>query len=194
MKNYELGDLVRVSITFKNNAVPPVVADPTTVSLKVETPDGTETTYTYAAAQITRTSTGLFRKDIPTTAIGTWSFQWIGVGVVDQAADGQFFVTASSFDTNLTGWNEMRDRVYTVVRDNANREFVTPDQVDIWLKEAMEEFEGDVLDAALIGAAQRVEHYEMAGYGTARAHAELLHLRLHRTRRASCRSAAAANE
>ena len=32
----------------------------------------------------------------------------------------------------------------------------------------MEEFEDDVLDAALIGAAQRVEHYEMAGYGTAR--------------------------
>ncbi len=30
------------------------------------------------------------------------------------------------------------------------------------------------LDAALIGAAQRVEHYEIAGYGTARAHAETL--------------------
>jgi ferritin-like metal-binding protein YciE len=29
-------------------------------------------------------------------------------------------------------------------------------------------------DAALIGAAQRVEHYEMAAYGTARAYAELL--------------------
>jgi ferritin-like metal-binding protein YciE len=29
-------------------------------------------------------------------------------------------------------------------------------------------------DAALIGAAQRAEHYEMAGYGTARAHAEEL--------------------
>ena len=41
-------------------------------------------------------------------------------------------------------------------------------------KEAIEQFEGEVLDAALIGAAQRVEHYEMAGYGTARAHAELL--------------------
>ena len=26
----------------------------------------------------------------------------------------------------------------------------------------------DVRDAGLIGAAQRVEHYEMAGYGTAR--------------------------
>ena len=31
-----------------------------------------------------------------------------------------------------------------------------------------------VRDAALIGAAQRVEHYEMAGYGTARAFAEAL--------------------
>ena len=34
----------------------------------------------------------------------------------------------------------------------------------------------NVKDAALIGAAQRVEHYEMAGYGTARAFAELLGL------------------
>ena len=33
-----------------------------------------------------------------------------------------------------------------------------------------------VRDAALIGSAQRVEHYEMAGYGTARAFAEALGL------------------
>ncbi len=33
---------------------------------------------------------------------------------------------------------------------------------------------GDVMDAAIIGAAQRMEHYEMAGYGTARAHAQQL--------------------
>jgi ferritin-like metal-binding protein YciE len=30
------------------------------------------------------------------------------------------------------------------------------------------EGDADVRDAGLIGAAQRVEHYEMAGYGTAR--------------------------
>ena len=41
-------------------------------------------------------------------------------------------------------------------------------------KEVIEEFEDETLDAGLIGAAQRVEHYEIAGYGTARAHAELL--------------------
>lgn len=37
-----------------------------------------------------------------------------------------------------------------------------------------EDFEGAVLDAGLIGAAQRVEHYEIAAYGTARAFAEEL--------------------
>ncbi len=34
--------------------------------------------------------------------------------------------------------------------------------------------EATIMDAGLIGAAQRVEHYEIAAYGTARAHAETL--------------------
>ena len=37
-----------------------------------------------------------------------------------------------------------------------------------------EDFEDEVMDAGLIGAAQRVEHYEIAAYGTVRAFAELL--------------------
>ncbi|HEU4415467.1 MAG TPA: ferritin-like domain-containing protein [Candidatus Angelobacter sp.] len=42
-------------------------------------------------------------------------------------------------------------------------------------KELMEEdAEAEVMDAGLISAAQHVEHYEMAGYGTVRTYAELL--------------------
>jgi len=37
-----------------------------------------------------------------------------------------------------------------------------------------EEADKEVKDAGLISAAQRVEHYEIAGYGTARTYAELL--------------------
>ena len=37
-----------------------------------------------------------------------------------------------------------------------------------------EDYERNILDAALIGAAQRVEHYEIAAYGTVRAMAEKL--------------------
>ena len=46
------------------------------------------------------------------------------------------------------------------------------------LKEGKEflddDIQDEVRDAALISAAQRVEHYEIAGYGSARAHAEEL--------------------
>ena len=42
-------------------------------------------------------------------------------------------------------------------------------------KEMMsEDAEPEVLDAGLISAAQRVEHYEIAGYGTVRTYAKLL--------------------
>ena len=48
------------------------------------------------------------------------------------------------------------------------------------IKEGEEVMESDMASepkqAALIGAAQRVEHYEIAAYGTARAHANLLGL------------------
>ncbi|HEY3974161.1 MAG TPA: ferritin-like domain-containing protein [Candidatus Sulfotelmatobacter sp.] len=37
-----------------------------------------------------------------------------------------------------------------------------------------ESYDGALMDAALIAAAQRVEHYEIAGYGTVRTFAELL--------------------
>jgi ferritin-like metal-binding protein YciE len=37
-----------------------------------------------------------------------------------------------------------------------------------------EDYDEEVMDAALIAAAQRIEHYEIAGYGTARTYAELL--------------------
>lgn len=37
-----------------------------------------------------------------------------------------------------------------------------------------EDYEDTVMDAAIIGAAQRVEHYEIAAYGTTRAFARLL--------------------
>lgn len=39
---------------------------------------------------------------------------------------------------------------------------------------AQEDYKGDAMDAALIGAAQRVEHYEIAAYGTVRAMAAKL--------------------
>ena len=42
-------------------------------------------------------------------------------------------------------------------------------------KELLEEdLDEDAIDAGLIGAAQKVEHYEIAAYGTARTHAQMM--------------------
>lgn len=46
--------------------------------------------------------------------------------------------------------------------------------IDEGREEMKEDASQAVLDAALIGAAQKVEHYEIASYGTARTHAQLL--------------------
>jgi ferritin-like metal-binding protein YciE len=43
-------------------------------------------------------------------------------------------------------------------------------------KEALEKHEGEALDVLMIAGAQRVEHYEIAGYGCARTFANLLGL------------------
>ena len=40
-----------------------------------------------------------------------------------------------------------------------------------------EDLDDNAIDAGLIGAAQKIEHYEIAAYGTARTHAEMLGLR-----------------
>lgn len=42
--------------------------------------------------------------------------------------------------------------------------------------EAADESDPDALDAAIIGAAQKVEHYEIGAYGTCRTHAQTLGL------------------
>lgn len=63
--------------TFQVNSV---ATDPTTISLAVTTPAGTTTTYTYAAAEITRTGTGVYTKDIACSEDGTWMAVWTGTG------------------------------------------------------------------------------------------------------------------
>ncbi len=44
-------------------------------------------------------------------------------------------------------------------------------------KEHLQELDPENMDAGLIGDAQKIEHYEIAAYGTARTHADLLGLR-----------------
>ena len=74
------------------------------------------------------------------------------------------------------GQIERLDQVFEVLGEKARKKACKAMQGLIAEGEETikENAEPDVRDAALIAAAQRVEHYEMAGYGTVIAYAKLL--------------------
>lgn len=82
MSNYAYGQTARLEATFRDED--DNVADPTTVTLWVENPSGTETSYTYAGATVSKESTGVYYKNFRWDAEGTWRYRWIGTGAVQQ--------------------------------------------------------------------------------------------------------------
>ena len=86
---------------------------------------------------------------------------------------------ADGFKTHLEETREHAARLETILKshDETTRGPKCKGMEGV-LKEGQEmieeDAEDDVRDAGLITAAQRVEHYEMAGYGTARTYAKLL--------------------
>ena len=84
-----------------------------------------------------------------------------------------------ALDTHLTETRKQVDRLETVFRGlDKTPERETCEAMKGLLREGEEMMDAkgdpDVRDQAIIAAAQRVEHYEMAGYGTARALAQHL--------------------
>ena len=86
---FVVGDTVTLTNTFK---VSGTATDPTTISLVVTDPTGTATTYTYAGSTITRTSTGLYTKNITASTAGLWSYTWTGTGAAADVESGSFDV------------------------------------------------------------------------------------------------------
>lgn len=86
-------ELATLTNTFKVNGV---ATDPTTVSLIITTPAQVSTTYTYAASEITKTSTGVYTKNITCSEAGTWSYEWVGTGLATDTESGTWHVYDST--------------------------------------------------------------------------------------------------
>ncbi|KAA6464588.1 ferritin-like domain-containing protein [Acidobacteria bacterium AB60] len=85
----------------------------------------------------------------------------------------------TAFETHLKeteGQIERLDRVFEILgKPSSGKTCKGMQGVIEEGSETMQEIEeGEIRDAAMIGAAQRVEHYEIAAYGTVRTMAELL--------------------
>lgn len=93
---YDKGDLVRITGTF---TVASTATDPTTITLKVKDPSGNVDTYTYALSQVTKSSTGVYYKDLSLDEAGYWYYQWIGTGAVESVDEGYFVVKSRMVGT-----------------------------------------------------------------------------------------------
>lgn len=89
-------ELATITNTFSASGT---ATDPTTVSLTITTPAGVPTTYTYAAAQITRTGTGAYSKDIACSESGTWQYVWTGTGTVSDVVAGTWTVAPTALQS-----------------------------------------------------------------------------------------------
>jgi hypothetical protein len=75
--SYNVGTAVTIYCTF---SVSGVNTDPTTITLEITDPQANTDTYTYALAQITKTATGMYNKEITPDEAGLWRYRWIGTG------------------------------------------------------------------------------------------------------------------
>ena len=96
MATYDKGSTVKI-YTSSVFSVSGVATDPTTVTLLVEDPNGTETTYTYALGQITKAATGSYYKEITMSTPGTWHYKWIGTGACAAVDKGELYISDDVF-------------------------------------------------------------------------------------------------
>lgn len=96
MASYEIDTAIELQGVFLN-ALTGVYADPTAITLYVNDPTNTQTTYTWPSATIVRDSTGHFHQIITPAISGTWKYKWQGTGaVVATSPDTSFTINASA--------------------------------------------------------------------------------------------------
>jgi hypothetical protein len=128
-------ELATLTNTFSVGGVP---TDPTAVSLVITDPLGAAVTYTYAGATITKTTTGVYTKDVACTTAGEWQYQWIGTG--------------AAADTQVGTW--------TVQETELGHLYVTPQMLKSRLGIAATDTTQDYeLHAACFAASRAIEQY-----------------------------------
>jgi hypothetical protein len=96
--SFDVGDLVPLAVAFTapySGHDAPIATDPGAVSVSIEQPDGTVTTWTYlTGSEIVKTGTGAYRVEFTADEAGRWTYAWSGSGAVQAVAEGEFYVRA----------------------------------------------------------------------------------------------------
>jgi hypothetical protein len=95
---YLKGDLVRCRCRFRDPENHDADVDPATVLVRVKTPAGVTTTYTYGVdAQVVKEAVGRYYIDIDANAPNQWTVQWESAGTFKGAHQVRLTVLDSGF-------------------------------------------------------------------------------------------------
>lgn len=93
---YQLDSAVLLSVQF-TNADDGSPADPTTTTLMVKDPTGTETTYTFGVDPgVVQDSVGAYHMELTASISGVWIYKWRGIGSVVQTTPDTYFRVEAS--------------------------------------------------------------------------------------------------
>ena len=93
---YHKGDRVRLRAIFVNDSG--ADTDPTTITLRLEKPDGVQTSHVFGTdVDVVKLSTGRYKYEFVTTQEGTYTYRWEGTGDVHQADERTFEVEPSEW-------------------------------------------------------------------------------------------------
>lgn len=96
-KVFQKNDQLYAVISYTNKLTG-ILGDPTSVTVKLKTPAGVTTTYTYGVdAELTRTAVGVYQFLKKLTETGTYSIRSEGDGVLIGSIEMSFVVDTTAF-------------------------------------------------------------------------------------------------
>jgi len=96
--NYTRGTFISLQTSF---LVSGTYADPSYVSLLVQSPSRATVGYYYLSGTITREAEGIYGTIIQATESGQWWYYWYGSGTVYGTDEGWFMVDLTAFEDIL---------------------------------------------------------------------------------------------
>jgi hypothetical protein len=96
------------------------LTDPTTITLVITDPQGALTTYTFALAEITKVSVGLYRKDITCSLAGEWQYEWVGTGAAVDTEVGTWTVLDTTLGRLYATLQTLKSRLGLASTDTAD--------------------------------------------------------------------------
>jgi hypothetical protein len=90
---FQIGQIPQLQVQWTDiNSNP---ADPSAITIEIQAPDGTQTTYSYATGQIIRTGVGAYYYDLSVTEAGQYLYLWTATGTIAGAQQGSITVAES---------------------------------------------------------------------------------------------------